>query len=331
MKVITIFCKVIKTKEIFTPQTFELAGYSRLFVTYITGMGKNNFIDMGKLPFWEQTFVYFEIGLTTLEMVITSENFQKFLATDQHFDVVVIEMCLCDALLGLGKHFNAPIIATSAFGASKWTTDLVGTPNFASYIPHHMSTYSDRMTFWQRMHNTLTIWFEELAFKMYFIPIQQRMLERIFPHATNWPTIDAIRRSVALVLLDTHVTFAPTRPYTPNMIEVGGMHINQEHESLSPKVRKFLDEATNGAIVLSLGSNVLLSKLPEVEREAILNAFSAYPKIRFLIKCDDPVVIPSHAEADVLVEPWLTQKAVLAHPNVRVFITHAGLLSVMGE
>lgn len=269
--------------------------------------------------------------MNVLNWTMSSANFQQFMRTDQHFDVVVAEVCVCDALLGFGKHFDAPIIGTSAFGASKWTTDLVGSPNFASYVPHQTSLYSDRMTFWERMYNSLTFWFDDLAFALYYIPLQQRVMEQIFPNTTNWPTIDEIRRNVSLVLLNTHTTLGTARPYAPNMIEVGGMQINREYNPLTPTVQQFLDGAKHGAIYLSLGSNVLLSKLPDTQRNAILNAFGAYPKVRLLIKCDDQVVVPSHAAADVLVEPWFSQEAVLAHPNVRVFATHGGLLSTTGK
>lgn len=294
-------------------------------------MAKDNFVDFNTLYFWDMVFKYYEVGLNMLNWTISSENFQKFIKTDQQFDVIVIEVVLCDALLGFGQHFNAPIVATSAFGASKWTTDLVGSPNFASYVPHQTALYTDRMTFWQRMYNSLTFWFEDIAHPLYYTPIQHKIMKEIFPNTTNWPSLDEIRRNVSLVLLNTHTSIGTARPYAPNMIEVGGMQINREYDPLTPKIQQFLDEADDGAIFVSLGSNVLLSKLPEKEKNAILNGFRAYPKVRLLIKCDDPLVVPSHDVSDVLVEPWFSQEAVLAHPNIKVFVTHGGLLSTTGK
>lgn len=308
--------------EVFLEDSYEL---------FRQDMAKSNFVDFNTLYFWDMIFKYYEAGDKILNWTITSENFQRFLKTDQHFDVIVAEIVMCDALLGFGQHFNAPIIGTSAFGASKWTTDLVGSPNFASYVPHQTALYSDRMTFWERMYNSMTFWFEDIVYSLYYLPRQQQKMEDIFPNTTNWPTLNEIRQNVSLVLLNTHTTLGTARPYAPNMIEVGGMQINREYNPLPPKMKAFLDGAKHGAIFVSLGSNVLISKLPDKEKAAILNAFADYPKVRILIKCDDPLVLPSHKPSDVLVDAWYPQEAVLAHPNLKGFVTHGGLLSTTGK
>lgn len=273
---------------------------------------------------------FFEIGIQSTNWTVSSKNLQKFMKTEQHFDVVVVEVCIDDALIGFGNYYNAPVVAISAFGASKWTTDLVGTPNFASYVPHTLNHYTDRMTFWQRIYNSLSYWFEDIAMPYYFIPKQQQFMEQLFPEAKNWPSLEEIRRNVSLVLLNTHTTIGTPRPYAPNMIEVGGMQIQKEVEPLPPKIQQFLDESKDGAIFLSLGSNVLITKLPKHQYDAIINAFSSFSNVRVLIKSDENVILPSHKKSDVLVEPWFSQQSILAHKNVRLFVTHGGLLSTNG-
>lgn len=155
----------------------------------------------------------------------------------------------------------------------------------------------------------------------------------MFPlHPSDWPSFTEIRRNVSLVLLNTHKTYGVTMAYTPNMIEFGGLHIKRKPAPLKSNVRRFLDEAAqSGAIYVSFGSNVLLSRLPNRAKNAIMNAFTVYPNVRLLIKCDEFVAIPSHIAADVLIEPWFEQQSVLAHPNVRMFVTHAGLLSITSK
>ncbi|XP_055304714.1 UDP-glucosyltransferase 2-like [Sitodiplosis mosellana] len=258
---------------------------------------------------------------------LSSQNLREFLKIEQHFDVVIVEMVLCDFLIGVGQHFNAPVIGLSAFGASKWTTDLVGTPNFASYVPHTHNHFTDRMNFWQRMYNSLTYWVEDIITLYYYLPDQQKHMEILFPDAKNWPSLDEMRRNVSLVLLNTHTTIGTPRPYAPNMIEVGGMQIKKIVDPLPPKIQKFLDEAKSGAIFFSLGSNILLQMLPKPMFDAIVGAFSSYPDHRILIKSHENIIIPSHNESNVLIEPWFDQQSILAHENVKLFITHGGLLS----
>lgn len=294
-------------------------------------MAKNNFIDITGTQFWEWTFLTYANGMDMMNWTVSSKNFQDFLKIKQHFDVIIVEVLLNDALLAFGQYYNAPVIGLSAFGASKYTTDLVGTPNFASYVPFTSNHFTDRMTFWQRMYNSLSFWFEDLMMPLYYTPKQQTVMEKLFPDAKNWPSLEVIRRNVSLVLLNTHTTLGTPRPYAPNMIEVGGMQIQREIEPLPQKIQNFLDEAKDGAVFVSLGSNVLISKLPEHQLNAIVNVFRPYSKYRILIKCDDNVVIPSHKKSDVIVQPWFNQQSILAHKNIKLFITHGGLLSTTGK
>ncbi|XP_055304713.1 UDP-glucosyltransferase 2-like [Sitodiplosis mosellana] len=288
-------------------------------------MAKDNFVDFSNMYFWDMAFKYFEVGLDMTNWTLSSQNLREFMKINQTFDVVVVEVCVDEALLAFGKYYNAPVVAISAFGASKWTTDLVGSPNFASYVPYTTNHYTDQMTFSQRLYNSLCYWFEDLAYPLYFIPKQQELMEQLFTEGKNW-SLDEIRRNISFVLLNTHTTLGTPRPYAPNMIEVGGMQIQPE-DPLPSKIQTFLDEAKDGAIFVSLGSNVLITKLPEHQYNAIVNAFKPYPNIRILIKSDENVVIPSHKESDVLVQPWFSQQSILSHKNVKLFITHGGLLS----
>lgn len=265
-----------------------------------------------------------------MNWTMSSKNFQEFLKTKQQFDAVIVEIQLADALLGLGQKYNAPVIALSAFGASKYTTDLVGSPNFASYVPFVNNPFTDRMTFWQRMYNSLSYWFEDITYPYLFLPKQQELMEQLFPEAKTWPSVQGLRKNVSLVLLNTHTTVGTPRPYAPNMIEVGGMQIQKEVQPLPQKLQKFLDEAKDGAILISLGSQIQLHLVPEDKRFAIANAFKAHPNVRILIKNDEHIVIPSHKESDVLIEPWINQQSVLAHKNIKLFVSHGGLLGTTG-
>lgn len=294
-------------------------------------MAKDNFVEYNELNFWDRGHLYYATAMNATKWAASSKNFQEFLKIKQHFDVIIVEAILWDALLAIGNHYNAPVIGFSPFGASKWTGDMVGSPIFPSYVPHTMNHYTDRMTFWQRMYNSLTFWFDEITMSFYYTPKQQEIMEQIFPAAKNWPPLEEIRRNVSMILLNTHTTFGTPRPYAPNMIEVAGMQIQKEVKPLPPKIQTFLDEAKHGAIFLSLGSNVLITKLPKEKYDAIVNAFTAYPNYRILIKSDEKVTIPSHKESDVLFDKWFAQQSVLAHENVKLFVTHGGILSLTGK
>lgn len=88
------------------------------------------------------------------------------------FDLVIVEMFAEQALLGLGPHFGAPMIAVSTFGPSAWTNDLVGNPSPPSYIPHAFSSYPSNMKLLERMNNLLLDAAEKFLFHFYLHPGQ---------------------------------------------------------------------------------------------------------------------------------------------------------------
>ncbi|KAJ6649556.1 UDP-glucosyltransferase 2 [Pseudolycoriella hygida] len=298
------------------------AGYKRDFM-------KGNLLEVSGVNFWTSFMNILDYGTKQTGWAVTSENFQQLIQSDQKFDVIIMELIYGEALLGLGYHFRAPVIATSAFGANKWTTDLVGAPIFPSFMPNTNNGFTDRMDFWQRMYNSLSYWFDDIVMPMVSTTIQQKYLDQLFPNTPDMPTITELKRNVSLVLLSTHVTVGTARPYPPNMIEVGGMHIDREIQPLPQHLQQFLDDAEHGVIYLALGSCIQFSKLTNDKKEAIINAFGEFPNMRIIIKNEENIVIPSHQADNVLIEPWFLQQSILAHSAVRVFVTHGGTLSIL--
>ena len=62
-------------------------------------------------------------------------------------------------------------------------------------------------------------------------------------------------KNVSLVLINHHFTASSIRPLVANMIEIGGIHVNEPIE-LPKDIKNFLDSANDGAIYFSMGSIV---------------------------------------------------------------------------
>lgn len=287
-----------------------------------------NFLEFNNQPFYAEILMMFGLGIVCTNVTLRNADFQDFLHSDAQFDVVIVEIFGTEALLGLGHHFKAPVIGVSTFGASKWTADLVGTPLIPSYVPNTFTPHSDRMTFLERAYNLLYYTAEDVLTPLLYTPKQQLLLEQGFPDK-DMPSLEQLKRNISLVLLNTHVSMGFPRPYAPNMIEVGGMHINRKAQPLPEHLQRFLDNAKNGAIYFSLGSNIEFSLMEKNKKEAILSAFAEVPNMRLILKIDENVTVASHKNSDVLIQNWYPQEAILAHPNVKLFITHGGLLSTM--
>lgn len=268
---------------------------------------------------------FHKLGLLSTNFTLNHPRMTAFLADPyEKFDVVIYEIFVHDALLGLGHHFNAPIVGFSPFGASLWTNDLVGTPTPLSYVPHPFLNFSNRMTFIQKMFNILLTIFNRIELELFLLK-QQEIYDKRFVGA-NKPTLNQIRKNVSLVLLNQHFTTNYPQPYVPNMVEVGGIHINRNGpKPLPDDIRTFIDGSNHGVVYFSLGSNIKSHQLPAVKRGDLLRCFGKL-KQRVLWKWETPD-LPGKPD-NVMISKWFPQDDILAHHNVKIFITHGGLLSM---
>jgi len=293
----------------------------------IKGTRAGNFLNFNNMPFWKLAKVLADVSNNFTINAIRDEAFQQFLREDRQFDLVIAEVFVGDALMALGHYFNAPVIGFTTTVASKWTNDLVGLSHFASHTPNIICGYSGEMTFTQRLWNSLSYWVEDFIAAVYYKPVQQKYLETYWPNKTSAPSLAEVQRNIAAVFVNSHVTYTIPQPITSNLIEIGGIHINRSDIAYTEDVQAFLDGAKDGAIFLSLGSNIKLSKVPANIKKMIANSFSEFPNVRILIKNEEDFDVPSHKKSDLLIKPWFNQQEILAHPNLRVFFSHGGLLS----
>lgn len=131
------------------------------------------------------------------------------------------------------------------------------------------------------------------------------------------------------MLQNSHAPLAPNRALLPNVVNVGGLHID-DARPLPPHIQRFLDAATDGVVFFSFGTQVPSAQMPDAQLQAFLRTFRRLDKLRFVWKREKLTENNSSNVVDfpenVLMEKWMPQNDVLAHPNVRVFITHGGLL-----
>uniref|UniRef100_A0A182TJ21 UDP-glucuronosyltransferase n=1 Tax=Anopheles melas TaxID=34690 RepID=A0A182TJ21_9DIPT len=308
------------------PQKKPLKNYRDIDVSGSAELVKDlvpNMFEMVDQSVWESITMTYKFGQMLANYTLMHPNVAKLIKSNEKFDLIIMESFLNDAHLGFAHHFKAPCVALSTFGASRWTNDMVGTPSPLSYVPHPFLSFTDRMSFVQRIGNTLMTLMDTVLGQVLDLPVQSAMYEAAFPDPK--PPLEELRRhAVSLVLLNNHFSLSYPRPYVPNMVEVGGMHVNRKPNPLPEDIQRVLDGAEHGVIYFSMGSNIQSSQLPVAKREAILRVFSRL-KQTVLWKWEDETL--PNRPANVIVKAWWPQDDVLAHPNVRLFITHGGLLS----
>ncbi|XP_054084684.1 UDP-glucosyltransferase 2-like [Zeugodacus cucurbitae] len=256
--------------------------------------------------------------------VLKNEEFQQLLRSDAQFDLIIIEVVCQDSLYGLGEHFRAPIIGVSTFGTDVVIDELVDNISPVAYVPSPTGKHLDRMNFWQRLENLYAYTMELLYNHLVIIPEQQRYYETYFPNATL--RLTDVRRDFSLLLLNQHYSLNWPSPLVPNAIEVAGMHIDHKPSKIPDDMEAFINASPIGAIYFSLGSNVKSASLPKHKLQHIMNAFASLP-VNVLWKFEKTDLVGK--PRNVFINKWFPQSDILAHPKVKLFITHGGMHSLI--
>lgn len=90
-------------------------------------------------------------------------------------------------------------------------------------------------------------------------------------------------------------------------------------------MEEFLNESgPDGFIYLSFGSVIKSTDMPDEQRKVFVNVFSRLRQ-RILWKWENGTM--EGAPDNVRMSKWVPQQDILAHPKIKLFITHGGLLS----
>lgn len=189
-----------------------------------------------------------------------------------------------------------------------------------AYVPNPMLHYTDKMTFLERLDNTFVSLVEEIFYHTIHLPNQKRLYNKFFPNAKL--SFNEMYKNSAIVFLNNHVSSSSPRPYLPNIIEIAGIHV-KEAKPLPADIKQFLDSASDGVILFSMGSLLQSKDWPIEKREAFVKVFGKL-KQKVLWKYENDT-LPNKPD-NVMINPWIPQRDILAHPNVKLFITHGGLL-----
>lgn len=304
----------------FLPDKQE-ANYTHIYLEGLLEFKEKNYADhiQGESKFGMLSLVNAQKTLVDLGM--QTKNFQDFLKSDSKFDVIVSIYALNEAYLGLAHHFNARVIGFLPFSSFPHADELTGNTAPYSYVPIPFGGFTQNMNFFQRTANVLAATFMKLLHKFYLFPRQEEILRKYFPQAPPLRQIQSDR--VDLLFTNVHFGIESARPKTPNIIHIGGYHV-QKPEPLPSDLKMYLDNSKKGAVFLSFGTNVKASKLPKEKLDILVNTFAESP-YNVLLKYEG--VLPNQPQ-NIKTNAWFPQRGVLAHPQTKLFISHGGKSSL---
>ncbi|KAG8288669.1 UDP-glucuronosyltransferase 1-1 [Homalodisca vitripennis] len=249
------------------------------------------------------------------ELIKQNENKKK------PFDLIIHDHTSVHALLGMVPLFgNPPLILASTFGTPQWLPFRAGNIFNPAYVPSMITSADHHMTFYQRCENLFYYIFLEWYTKFVTEPFQDQLMREVF--GPNLPHVRDIVKQANIIIVNHHFAMNSPRPVLPGVVEIAGLHISKP-KPLPQDLKDFMDGAEHGVILLSFGSNVASNWLGEGFEDKVLLAIRQLPQ-RVIWKWDRDI---SNIPPNVKLSKWLPQNDIMAHPKLRLFITHCGLLS----
>jgi len=193
----------------------------------------------------------------------------------------------------------------------------VRVPWLPLFVPNKvLLPYSENMSFFQTLANFISAFVLSLA-----IPEPPTEIINKYQQYGSFGSVEELMSRSVLWLypMDSFILDYP-RPLIPNVVEVGGLTVKPATGKLPPDIRKFIDDAEKGVILMTFGT--IVSVYPVTAAKKYLSAFhrlNGY-KVIWKMRNKDELNIPDN----VIISHWVPQNDILAHPKVKLFITHCG-------
>ena len=196
---------------------------------------------------------------------------------------------------------------------------VVRVPWLPSFVPNAIMRSSDQMSFTERLNNAAHAFFFSFVLPVYFPDPKLEVMEK-FRRYGYFNSLDELMLKSAFWFVSKDVVVDYPRPTMPNMVNVGGLTVKRCSGRLPSDIQNFIDGAKKGVILMTFGS--LTSSIPAHMVEKFSLAFRRLDGHRIIwrLKNEYNVELPDN----VMISQWLPQNDILAHPSVKLFITHSG-------
>ncbi|XP_070132936.1 UDP-glycosyltransferase UGT5-like [Drosophila bipectinata] len=243
---------------------------------------------------------------------------------DNHFDLVIAGYFMNNFQLGLAQKLKVPVIISFSQQPVEFMANMVGNPRSLSHVPGILTAVEKGqvMSFSQRFHTQTISWLQRIWLAQYDWN-NSKIYRSLYGDDPSMTAYEDLSKNISLMFFNSHaLSEGPIRPNVPAVVEIGGIQIKNKPDLLPLNMAEFLGNATKGAILLSLGSNLKGSHLTPEMVQSMFKVLSNLPQ-RVIWKWDDLKNTPGTSD-NILYSKWLPQDDILAHPNIKLFITHAG-------
>lgn len=175
-----------------------------------------------------------EMNLDLCEKLINSQVFDEFVEGRGDYDVILYEAFNSDCMLGIIHNYGVPFIGLSSCGVLPWVSARLGAPENPSYVPSLLLPFTDNMSFFERLQNTLHSLYINWWFEVAIRREEQKVLEKRYRR--KLPLLEEVAGNMSALLINTHYTLNGVRVMPPSFVEVGGLHLHNKTVKPLPEV-----------------------------------------------------------------------------------------------
>nr|XP_022906519.1 UDP-glucuronosyltransferase 1-9-like [Onthophagus taurus] len=236
-----------------------------------------------------------------------------------HFDLIVFDLGGGQCLYPLIDYFkSAKTIAVSPFGTPPSIGDTMGY-HVPSYVPNYSVQYGSNMDFKTKIYNFFLQTYE-FTLKHYYLSKMLKKSQEVY--GKNIRNFYEVELDFDILLTNNDPILDYPQPFPPNIIPVGGLQTKRS-KMISKEIENILDSAKDGVIYFSMGSIMKSQFMSNEIKEAFVDVFGKL-KQTVLWKFEvEGLKVPKN----VIIQKWFPQNEILAHKNVKLFISHCGGLS----
>ncbi|MFH4974639.1 hypothetical protein AB6A40_001348 [Gnathostoma spinigerum] len=241
----------------------------------------------------------------------------------EHFDLGITEFWIGCGFAVFDKIGLKNFVGAFATGLMELMGAEIGLDFQPSYMTTQFSKYSDRMSYTERAGNLMTFLIASAMRKFYSSPIFEEAVDPYFKKGFN---LKEKMESCSFIFVNSDELLAFPQPINHKVVYVGGIAVRQP-KLLTKKFQNTLESASDGVVLVSFGTIVRSAEMPKEVKDSFLAVFRNFSKVKFIWKYenendtkDDP--------PNLIRKQWIPQTDLLAHRNLRAFITHGGLNSI---
>ncbi|XP_071511971.1 UDP-glucuronosyltransferase 1A6-like [Diadema antillarum] len=231
-----------------------------------------------------------------------------------NFSAVLYDMTwLCGAIIA--EELGIPHFTVCPFPNPCMVTTSAGSIFSPSFIPVLTTPFSNRMTFHQRLINTITYVLISIIGKIFMIDTYSDITARY------GKSPDKVFEQSKLWLVNSDFVGEYPCALSPNVIPVGGLTTRDPHP-LPPDLEDFVQgSGHHGVIVCSFGSFLNMTNDHKSAFQSFSRVFGRLPQ-RFVWQVAGKLSFPIPPNVKIL--PWLPLNDLLGHPKTKALFYHGG-------